>query len=110
MNYCVSLKVKIEGNRNLQLGDGHVLPWEYQDLIEASSGWIFVNGEDLGLAETFITKLEKGIIELSQHREDYQRYEVRHGMGTINEALIFYRNLLKDCREYPFADVFGSVV
>ena len=110
MDYCVSLKVKVEGNRNIQLGDEHILAQEYQDLIEASSGLVVVNGENLGLAKTFITKLEKGIIELSQHREDYQRYEICHGLGTIDEVLTFYKDLLKSCREHPFADVFGSIV
>lgn len=110
MNYCVTLNVEIKGNQCLQLGDKHIIPWDYRDLIESSCGWTVVNEENIGLAKSFSTKLNKGIIELTQNREAYQRFEIRHGMGTINDVLKFYKELFKDCKDHPFAEIYGSVI
>lgn len=110
MNYRVFLRVKIRGDHWVTMGEGHSILWDIRSLIEASSGWTVLNQENIGPADSFIPLLEKGILQLTQCANSYHDYEISYGMGTINDALVFYRNLLKDCKAYPFTELYGCIV
>lgn len=109
MQYCVLLQLKIEENQWIHAGETHVVPWDFRDLIAASSGWIILNEENFGPANDFIPRLQKGVLELSQNPNSYKRFEVRHGFGTIQDTLLFYEGLLSDCKDHPLFDLYGYI-
>ena len=110
MDYCVSLRVKMKELEWITMGRNHCIPWTVGELVAASSGWTVINEEPMGLACSLVSDLQKGIMELTEHRDTYIGFEVKHGMGTIQEVLEFYQDLLKDCKEYPFTEVYGAIV
>lgn len=109
MNYSIELRMELPEKEFVSMGELHTIPWENRDLVEASSGLSFVNGDSVGLASSIVAKLEKGIWELTNCPDCYQQYEVKHGLGTVKEMLAFYRNMLQDCRDHPFASLYGEV-
>jgi len=42
--------------------------------------------------------------------ERYSLFELKHGLGAIETMLKFYSGLLKECREYPFAELCCKVI
>jgi len=42
--------------------------------------------------------------------ECYSLFELKHGIGAIDTMLKFYNELLKECREYPFAELSCKVI
>jgi hypothetical protein len=78
-------------------------------LIKASSGWLIVNQEKIGIASDFVPKLHKGIWELQHDSGSYQEYELNHGLGTVKNVLKFYEELLNDCQQYPYTELCGCV-
>lgn len=110
MNYNVLLRLQLQEGKWITLGENHIISWDSRDLIAASSGWAFINQESAGLASSLVPKLEKGIWELTQSPGLYAEYEISHGMGTIRDTLEFYKNLLQDCKDHPFTELYGNVV
>lgn len=110
MEYRVVLRVKVRQNNWIPVGDEHRTLWEIRGLIEGSSGWTLLNQETIGLAASLISLFERGILELSNSPDSYLSYEVLGGLGTIQDTLEFYRSLLKDCREHPYAELYGEIV
>lgn len=110
MNYSVSLRIKVDGNRWMTVGKDHVIPWNVKDLIMASSSWTVINDDTANEAESLIANLQRGILELTNSPDQYIHYEVEHGIGTRRDVLEFYKGLLKDCKEYPYARIYGHVV
>ncbi len=110
MDYRVFLRLQLQEGKWITMGDNHIIPWDMRDLIAASSGWSVMNQESSGLASALVPKLEKGIWELTESPNLYYNYEISHGLGTIRETLEFYQNLLQDCREHPFTELYGDIV
>jgi phosphoribosyl 1,2-cyclic phosphodiesterase len=110
MKYGVLLRVHIPENNWITLGENHIIPWDNRDLIGASSGWDIMNEENMGLASALVPKLKKGIYELVHHTDSYSTFEIAHGVGTTRETLEFYQELLKDCQEHPFTELYGCIV
>lgn len=110
MKYRVILQMDLSDSQRISLGNDHVFLWDTRDLIAASSGWIVLNQEDIGPAQSFIQLLERGILELTQSADSYQKYEVLHGLGTIRDTLRFYRELLEDCKEHPYTELYGQII
>ncbi len=110
MKYNVFLRMQLQEGQWVTLGDNHTIPWETRDLVAASSGWSIINQESVGLASSLVPKLEKGIWELTQSPDFYSQYEILHGLGTINDTLDFYKDLLQDCKDHPFTELYGNVV
>jgi len=110
LNFSILLRMQLQEGKWVTMGDTHIIPWENRDLITASSDWSVMNQEVVRPASVLIPKLEKGIWELSNCPDCYQEYEVKHGIGTIVDMLKFYRDLLQDCLEHPFAELYGSLV
>ena len=110
MKYQVTLRVQLQEEKWVAMGEDHIILWDIRDLVAASSGWVVLNQKNIGLADAFIPVLEKGLWELTQHTHVYDDYEISYGPGTISDTTIFYRNLLKDCKEHPFTELYGSVV
>ena len=108
MRYQVSLQLKIENN-HAAVGRIHEFQWDNRGLIQASSGWMIVNSENLGIASDIIPKLHKGILELKGNSEHYREFELSQGFGTIKNIISFYEDLLADCQQYPYAELRGSV-
>lgn len=94
----------------MTLGKSFKILWENRDLIAASSGWIVFNQESIAPADSLIPTLEKGIFELTQRQNVYRGYEIKHGIGTVQETLDFYRELLAACKERPYAELYGKIV
>ncbi|HEX3018434.1 MAG TPA: hypothetical protein VHP31_11370 [Caproicibacter sp.] len=109
MDYLVMLEVELKDNQKLRLGSGHHILWDIRDLIFASSGLTILNQQDYGLARALIPLLQKGILELSQDSSSYSHYDVLYGLGTVSDALVFYRNLLSDCIAHPYAELYGCI-
>lgn len=109
MNYCVSLRIQLDGNQWMTVGKNHVIPWNVKDLIMASSGWTVINDDTAGAADSLTSNLQKGILELTNCPDRYIHYEVEHGIGTIKEVLKFYEGLLKDCKDHPYTKVYGQI-
>ncbi len=110
MDYRVFLRLKLQDGKWITMGEKHIIPWDMRDLIAASSGWSVMNQESSGLASAIVPKLEKGILELTQSPNVYSQYEILHGLGAIQDALKFYQNLLQDCKEHPFTELYGDIV
>lgn len=110
MEYCVVLRIKVQENNWILVGDNHKTLWEIRGLIEETSGWTILNQEKIGSAASLIPLFEKGIWELTKSADSYLSYEVLGGLGTIQDTLKFYRNLLDDCREHPYAELYGEIV
>lgn len=108
MDYCVSFRIKTDG-KWITVGEKHCIPWNMRDLITASSGWTVINDNAVGNADKLAYELQKGILELTNSPGEYLSFEVRHGIGTIGKVLAFYRELLDDCRKYPFTNVYGKI-
>jgi hypothetical protein len=109
MKYYFYLRLNMPDGTWTRVGTTHEILWDNRDLIKASSGWLIVNREKAGVASDMIPRLHKGIVELKDSSEVYQKYELSHGLGTIKEITAFFEGLLQDCRQYPFAEVCGSV-
>lgn len=109
MNYSIFLQLKVHENECINMGKNHIISWDTRDLIEASSGWFIFNQDRVRLASELIPMLQKGILELTQDPQSYEYYEMIHGYGTIKSVLVFYGNLLEDCRQYPYAELHGSM-
>jgi hypothetical protein len=109
MRYRFYLRLHIPDGSWASVGKDHVIQWDYRDLIKASSGWLIVNQDKVGMASDVITKLQKGIFELKNSPETYQEYELTLGLGTIKNVLAFYEELLQDCQQYPFTELCGSI-
>lgn len=110
MEYNVVLRIKVRENSWIRIGEEHRILWETRGLIEASSGWTLLNQVGIGSAASLVPLFEKGIWELTQSADSYLSYEALFGMGTIRDTLEFYRNLLKDCKGHPYAELYGEVV
>ena len=110
MNYTVLLRLQLQEEKWITMGENHTIPWDMRDLIVASSGWAVLNQESAGQASALVPKLEKGILELTQSPYRYTQYEVSHGIGSIHETLVFYQGLLEDCLSHPFTEIYGNIV
>jgi hypothetical protein len=110
MDYRILLRMQVQENQWVTLGESHIIRWNYRDLIAASSGWVLMNQISSGLATALLPKLNKGIMELTESKKSYDDFEIQFGPGTINEVLKFYQNLQKDCREHRYTEVYGSIV
>jgi hypothetical protein len=109
MKYQVLLRVYANDGQYIPIGEEHPVGWESRDLISESSGWTALNQDVIGSAKAFIPMLERGIWELTHHESDYSRFEALHGLGTIRETLGFYCDLLNDCKDHPFSELYGVV-
>lgn len=109
MKYRFYLRLKIQEDKWITIGRNHEILWDYRDLIKASSGWQIVNQEKIGMASDFVPKLHKGIWELSNSSDTYMNFELDHGLGTIKNILSFYEGLLKDCQQYPYTELCGTI-
>lgn len=109
MDYHVLLQIKIKDDQKIELGEGHHILWDVRDLIYASSGLAILNQQDIGSAKALVPMLQKGILELSQDPSSYAQYEILYGLGTIDDALAFYRSLLTDCIAHPYAELYGCI-
>lgn len=110
MEYQVSLGVCSKDGTRFPIGRIHSICWDSRDLISVSTGWTPLNEECIGPANDFVSILEKGIFELTNHENSYFIFETTYGIGTIRETLLFYQSLLCDCQNYPFSDLYGTVV
>ncbi len=110
MKYSIFLQLKTGENNWTDMGQKHIISWETRDLIEASSGWFIINQDRVRHASELIPMLQKGILELTQDPETYEYYEMVHGYGTIKRVLVFFHNLLEDCRQYPYAELHGEMI
>lgn len=109
MEYRVSLGVCSKDGTRFPVGKIHPICWDNRDLISVSSGWTVLNQENLGSANDFVSVLEKGIFELTNNEKCYSIFETTYGIGTIQETLLFYQNLLCDCLDYPFSNLYGTI-
>ncbi len=109
MKYRFYLRLNIPGGNWVKVGENHEIQWDSRDLIKASSGWLIVNQEKIGMASDLVPKLHKGILELKNSTEAYTEYELHHGLGTIKNVLSFYEELLKDCQQYPYTELCGCI-
>ena len=109
MKYRFYMRLNIPDGNSVKVGNIHEIQWDTRDLIKASSGWMIVNQEKAADASDLIPKLHKGILELKNSSEAYFKYELNHGFGTIKNTLAFYEDLLQDCKQYPFAELCGTV-
>lgn len=107
MKYNFFLRLKTNEDEWINMGVNHIISWNVRDLIEASSGWYIYNEDKLGLASDLVPTLQKGIIELNQSSQVYADYEILHGFGTIKSVLKFYKELLYDCQQYPYTEIYG---
>jgi len=110
MQFQILLGKKVENNRWISLGTPHLVPWEMRDLAEASAEWTMINQSRAAAATELIPKLEKGVFNLINSSERYSLFELKHGLGAIETMLKFYSGLLKECREYPFAELCCKVI
>ena len=62
MNYTVLLRLQLQEEKWITMGENHTIPWDMRDLIVASSGWAVLNQESAGQASALVPKLEKGDI------------------------------------------------
>lgn len=109
MNYRFYLRLNIPGENWVSVGESHEIHWDNRDLIKASSGWLIINQEKMGMASDFVPKLHRGILALKNSSETYAEYELSHGLGTIKNVLAFYEKLLRDCQQYPYTELCGCV-
>lgn len=109
MVYQVSLGIYSKDGTRIQVGGIHPICWDIRDLVSVSTGWTVLNQENLGSANEFVPVLEKGIFELTNNEKSYSIFETIYGIGTIRETLLFYRDLLGDCRNYPFSNLYGVI-
>ncbi|MPM75699.1 hypothetical protein SDC9_122693 [bioreactor metagenome] len=110
MQFQILLGKKMENNRWISLGTPHLVPWEMRDLAEASAGWTMINQSRAAAATELIPKLETGVFNLMNRPECYSLFELKHGIGAIDTMLKFFSGLLKECREYPFAELSCKVI
>ncbi|MCI1966336.1 MAG: hypothetical protein LKJ17_09460 [Oscillospiraceae bacterium] len=109
MQYRVVLRIQVQENHWIKVGDDHKTLWEIRGLIEDTSGWVLLNQEKLGSTESLVPMFEKGILRLQNSPDSYLSYEAIGGMGTIQNTVEFYQNLMKDCREHPYAELYGEI-
>lgn len=109
MKYRLYLRVKLQDDAWVKVGQNHEIQWDNRDLIRASSGWLIINQDKIGMASDFVPKLHRGIMELQNSFDSYREYEIIHGLGTIKRVLSFYEQLLKDCQKYPYTELCGCV-
>lgn len=109
MKYRFYLRLNIPDGNWIKVGKDHEIQWDNRDLIKASSGWLIVNQEKVGMASDFVPKLHRGILELKNSTDAYSEYELHHGLGTIKNVLSFYEKLLQDCQQYPYSELYGCI-
>ena len=109
MKYRFYLRVRLQNDSWVKVGESHEIQWDIRDLIKASSGWLIVNQEKIGMASDFVPMLHKGIMELQNSSDTYREYEMTLGLGTIKNVLSFYKGLLHDCQKYPYTELCGCV-
>lgn len=109
MKYGFSLRLKLQEKKWMVMGEKHIISWEIRDLITASSGWFIIHQDRAKLASELVPILRKGILELTQPNQKYSIYEALYGYGTIESVLKFYKELLYDCLQYPYTELYGYV-
>lgn len=109
MKYRLYLRVRMQDDKWVKIGKNHEIQWDNRDLIKASSGWLIINQDKIGMASDFVPKLHRGIMELQNSQDAYREYEMIHGLGTIKSVLSFYEELLSDCQRYPYTELCGCV-
>lgn len=109
MKYSFFLRLKIQEDKWIRMGKNHIISWDIRDLISASSGWFIINQDRIKLASELVPTLQRGILELTQAPQSYEIYEMVHGLGTIKSVLNFYKDLLDDCKQFPYAELSGCV-
>ncbi len=109
MKYRLYLRVKLQDDSWVIVGQNHEIQWDNRDLIKASCGWLIMNQDKFGMASDFVPKLHRGIMELQSSSNIYKEYEMMHGFGTIKSVLSFYEQLLIDCQKYPYTELCGCV-
>lgn len=110
MQFQILLGKKAENHQWISFGTPHFVPWEIRDLAQASAEWTMINQSGAVVAAELIPKLEKGVFNLTNRLECYSFFEFKYGVGTIDTMLKFYGGLLKECREYPFAELTCKVI
>lgn len=109
MKYSFFLQLKMQEGKWITMGKSHIISWDTRDLITESSGWFIINQDRMRLASELVPMLLKGIFELTHSSQDYVIYEILHGFGTIQSVLQFYKDLLSDCQQYPYTELYGCV-
>lgn len=110
MKYRVFLRMQMQEDKWMTMGESHIIPWDIRDLVAESSGWAIMNQQSSGLASALVPELQKGILELTQSPHVYNNFEIAHGLGTIKDVLQFYKELLQDCQRYPYTELYGSII
>lgn len=102
MSYDIGFKVKVEGV------DYWVEPmdccanvtWNIREMIEKSTGLPWLNEDNNGLCIDVIPHIEHGIKELTERTDKYKKYEAKNGWGTVESALSFFQQILRDWEKF----------
>ena len=72
MRYRFYLRINLPEGNSVRIGENHEIQWDNRDIISASSGWLIVNQEKVGMASDVVIKLYRGIQELKNSPDNYR--------------------------------------
>ena len=104
MSYDLKVAVKVEGCDKyaaiaVPLYDSPT--YNLSRMFRESMNWDYVQGEYYP-AELALMKIDQGLYELRNNREEYEQYNPPNGWGDIDsaiEALQSWRDCILDCNE-----------
>lgn len=107
MSYDMRVCVKVEGcDKYAVVGvpDYDDPTYNLRDMFVACMDWKYEQGRHYH-ASSALVKIERGISELSEHPDDYKKFNPKNGWGDIESALKSLRSArecIHECaEEYP---------
>lgn len=102
MSYDISFMVKVEGiDQYVEVGSCEAnTTWNVREMIVKSTGLEWNNEANNGLCKDVIPHIERGLFELTEHPEEYKKYEASNGWGTVESTKRFFENILTAWRDF----------
>jgi len=101
MSYDLRIAVKVEGaekgNEFAIIAEPEINNPTYNlgEMFRACTGWDFDQGEFYKVSDVY-QKIVRGIVNLTEHEEKFEKYNPPNGWGTTQSALAALKSL-KEC-------------
>lgn len=101
MSYDLRIAVKVEGaekgNEYAVIAEPELNSPTYNlgEMFRACTGWDFDQGEFYKVSEVY-QNIVRGIVNLTEHEDEFEKYNSPNGWGTTQSALAALKSL-KEC-------------
>lgn len=101
MSYDLRIAVKVEGAENdnefaiIAEPERNNPTYNLGEMFRACTGWDFKQGEFYKVSDVY-QNIVRGIVNLTEHEDEFEKYNPPNGWGTTQSALAALKSL-KEC-------------